>query len=182
MDNGRHPASAEESAKYYEDKDEALSQWLYELVALRKFRNDVWVKVEEQVKIRDRIYDLNQEPKEEEIPDIDYYKRLVRLEKNQPARCRYKIVLTDNDIVRALSAYEKGNYCMGYIDTLHFEIVKRYLKHLSGSEYDTSEIFDTDTMGHVMENDWYLLHIGRERVIDSFNEVLDFIGSINRSV
>lgn len=88
----KHPASAEESALYYEDKDEALSQWLYELVALRKFRNDVWFKVEEQVKIRDKIYDLNQEPKEEEIPNIDYYKRLVRLEKE-------KKIMTDREKV-----------------------------------------------------------------------------------
>lgn len=99
---------------------------------------------------------------------------------SQFARCRYKIVLTDNVMSRALSAYEKGNYCMGYIDPLHFKIVNDYLSYLSGSEYDTSYIFDPDTMGHIMENDWYLRHIGPKGIIDSFNEVLDFIGSINR--
>lgn len=96
------------------------------------------------------------------------------------ARCRYEVVLTDNDMARALLAYEKGDYCMGYIDALHFKIVKDYLNHLPGTEYDTSKIFNPGTMGHIIENDWYLRHIGPEGIIGSFNEVLDFIGSINR--
>ena len=101
-------------------------------------------------------------------------------EEQEERLCVYSVNLTMNDIICAEKAYEKGNYCMSYIDPMRFKIVKTYLSYFSNEPQNTQEILDKELVKSIIEKDDYLKMISNAEteIPKSFNEVCTFIGSI----
>ena len=96
-------------------------------------------------------------------------------------KCIYQITISKADIERALETYKEEGYKKRYIDLFHFDIVFRYLSHCKGPLYSTTEIFEEDEMKRIMDNDRFLAIQQPAQIIQSFNEVLDYMGPVGQS-
>ena len=101
--------------------------------------------------------------------------------KEELPKCMYHTTISKADIERGLDIYKKEGYKKRYIDLFHFDIVLRYLSHCKGPLYSTTEILEEDEIKRIMDNDWVLAVQKPKQIIQSFNEVLDYIGPIERS-
>ena len=97
-------------------------------------------------------------------------------------RCKYDLTLTDADIERANTIFDKGISPM-YMDPLRINIVEKYLSHFPGTEYSLQEILTPEKIASIVEADKELAAMsGPLRTIpESFDEVCDYLGSVSRS-
>lgn len=97
-------------------------------------------------------------------------------------RCHYDLFLTDEDLIRAKTIFDKGNSPM-YMDPLRLEVVEKYLSHFPGTKYNLQEILTFEKMVSVLETDKELAAMaGPLRTIpESFDEVCAYLGSVSRS-
>ena len=95
-------------------------------------------------------------------------------------KVRYSINISNEDVVKARSAYEHGKHASSYIDPIRFKIVEQYLSHFPNESHNTKEILEESVMHSIIDKDDYLKIMSNpEKLIpESFDEVCDFIGSI----
>lgn len=83
-------------------------------------------------------------------------------------------------ILQEKKAHEQSASVMGYIDPMCFYIVHRYLSYFSKEPVNTQDILKEPLVDSIIEQDSYFKCLKNPRVLilESFDEVCDFIGSI----